>query len=61
MERNEVLTARILGSQNATGFGQLLPLLLMALPLLAANKVYFGVSKGPKRNEWRPTNHLTRH
>ena len=28
--------------QNAMGFGQLVPLLLMVLPILAAGEVYFG-------------------
>ena len=40
--RMEVPTAGISGDQNAMSFGQLVPLLLIALPVLAAGEVYFG-------------------
>ena len=36
--------AGLVGDQNAMGFGQLVPLLLMALPVLAAGEVYSGES-----------------
>ena len=40
--RNDTPSAGISGDQNAMTFGQLVPLLLIALPLLAAGEVYFG-------------------
>ena len=35
-------SAGVVGSQNGINFGQLVPLLLMLLPLFAAGEVYFG-------------------
>ena len=32
----------LVGNQNTMSFGQLVPLLLMALPVFAAGEVYFG-------------------
>ena len=40
--RNQVPLAGLSGNQNAMSFGQLVPLLLIALPVLAAGEVYFG-------------------
>lgn len=40
--RNQVPIAGLSGDQNAMSFGQLVPLLLIALPMLAAGEVYFG-------------------
>ena len=40
--RNNMPSAGLTGNQNATTFGQLVPLLLIALPILAAGEVYFG-------------------
>ena len=42
--RESVPTAGFLGDPNAMSFGQLVPLLLMALPILAAGEAYFGES-----------------
>jgi len=42
--REAVPTSGLVGDQNAMGFGQLVPLLLMALPVLAAGEIYFGKS-----------------
>lgn len=40
--RMNIPAAGIAGDQNAMSFGQLVPLLLIALPVLAAGEVYFG-------------------
>ena len=40
--RSQKPSAGIVGSQNTINFGQLVPLLLMLLPLFAAGEVYFG-------------------
>ena len=40
--RTDEPEAGIVGSQNVVNFGQLVPLLLMLLPLIAAGEVYFG-------------------
>ncbi len=40
--REAIPSAGLLGDQNAMSFGQLVPLLLIALPVLAAGEVYFG-------------------
>lgn len=40
--RRSVPTAGLSGSQNTMGFGQLVPLILMVLPALAASEAYFG-------------------
>lgn len=40
--RNQIPDAGLSGDQNAMGFGQLVALLLIALPVLAAGEVYFG-------------------
>lgn len=41
INRNQIPTGGLSGDQNAISFGQLVPLLLIALPVLAAEKVYF--------------------
>ena len=43
------------------GFGQLVPLLLMALPVLAAGEVYFGESKRRVHKERWPVNYFNWH
>ena len=40
--RNQVPSAGLSGDQNAITFGQLVPLFLIALPVLAAGEVYYG-------------------
>ena len=40
--RDDTPAAGLSGDQNAMSFGQLVPLLLIALPVLAAGEVYFG-------------------
>ena len=40
--RNSVPKAGLSGDQNSISFGQLVPLLLIALPLLAAGEIYYG-------------------
>ena len=40
--RNEIPHAGLSGDQNAITFGQLVPLFLIALPVLAAGEVYYG-------------------
>ena len=40
--RNLVPVAGLYGDQNAISFGQLVPLFLIALPLLAAGEIYYG-------------------
>ncbi len=40
--RNQVPMAGLSGNQDAMSFGQLVPLLLITLPVLAAGEVYFG-------------------
>ena len=40
--RNDIPTGGLSGDQNAMSFGQLVPLLLISLPVLAAGEVYFG-------------------
>ena len=42
VNRSDEPVAGIVGSQNSVSFGQLVPLLLMLLPLFAAGEVYFG-------------------
>ena len=42
INRSDIPTAGLSGDQNAMSFGQLVPLLLIALPVLAAGEVYFG-------------------
>ena len=42
VSRRDEPKAGIVGSQNDINFGQLVPLLLMLLPLFAAGEVYFG-------------------
>ena len=42
VSRSNEPSAGIVGSQNTVNFGQLVPLLLMLLPLFAAGEVYFG-------------------
>lgn len=42
--RVQIPSAGIAGDQNTMSFGQLVPLLLIALPVLAAGEVYFGES-----------------
>lgn len=42
--RNQIPAAGLSGDQNAMSFGQLVPLLLILLPVLAAGEVYFGES-----------------
>ena len=42
VNRSNEPSAGISGSQNTVNFGQLVPLLLMLLPLFAAGEVYFG-------------------
>ena len=40
--RRNVPVAGLSGNENTMGFGQLVPLFLMALPVLAAGEIYFG-------------------
>lgn len=44
VNRNDIPPAGLSGSQDTVGFGQLVPLFLMALPLLAAGEVCYGKS-----------------
>ena len=44
VDRSDEPSAGIVGSQNHISFGQLVPLLLILLPLFAAGEVYFGNS-----------------
>ena len=46
--RNQVPDAGLSGDQNTMSFGQLVPLLLIALPVLAAGEVYFGKIHFPR-------------
>ncbi|CAD6590844.1 MAG: hypothetical protein ASARMPREDX12_004752 [Alectoria sarmentosa] len=41
INRNQIPTGGLSGDQNAISFGQPIPLLLIALPVLAAGEVYF--------------------
>ena len=47
VSRRDEPKAGIVGSQNDISFGQLVPLLLMLLPLFAAGEVYFGNKHNP--------------
>ena len=47
ISRKEEPSAGIVGSQNDLTFGQLVPLLLMLLPLFAALEAYFGNTNNP--------------
>lgn len=40
--RNQIPSAGLSGDQNAITFGQLVPLFLLTLPMLAAGEVYYG-------------------
>lgn len=42
VDRRDVPPGGLAGSQNTMGFGQLVPLFLLALPVLAGAEVYFG-------------------
>lgn len=46
--RNDVPDTGLSGDQNAISFGQLIPLLLILLPVLAAGEVYFGKINLPR-------------
>ena len=45
--------AGLVGNQNAMDFGPLVPLLLLALPVLAAGEAYYGDSGLEKNFDWR--------